>query len=225
MPTGDYERNADGMLSIDIVGGTPSSALGSASSALGPIGGFLGPIFGGLIGGMGQSSANRANERIARENRAFQERMSNTAYQRAAKDLEAAGLNRILALGSPASSPGGSTAVMQNTKAALGAGVSSATASAVNLQSQLAQIENIKADTELKKESALKVGQEMLNLGTARQLQITDNDIRQLQIPKVKSEAQLWDWLDNAGASELAKAMGNASPAIVQLLKLFLSGK
>jgi len=192
---------------------------------LGPVGGFLGPIFGGLIGGIGQSSANAANERIARENRAFQERMSSTAYQRAATDLKAAGLNRILALGSPASSPGGSTAVMQNTKSALGAGVASATSSAVNLQSQLAQIENIKADTELKKDSAFKVREEVLNLGTARQLQITDNDIKKLQIPQVKSESQLWEWLDGAGAGEIAKAMGNASPAIVNLLKLFLRAK
>lgn len=59
------------------------------------------------------------NAYSAKQNRRFQQQMSNTAYQRAAKDLEAAGLNRILALGSPASTPGGSTASMSG----LGAGM------------------------------------------------------------------------------------------------------
>lgn len=87
----------------------------------------------GLLGSRGQRSANRANLQIAREQMAFQERMSNTAYQRAATDLEAAGLNRILALGSPASSPGGQSAVMQNAMAP----IANATQAAVQQQAQL----------------------------------------------------------------------------------------
>lgn len=59
------------------------------------------------------------NAYSAKQNRRFQQMMSNTAYQRAANDLEKAGLNRILALGSPASTPGGSVASMSG----LGAGI------------------------------------------------------------------------------------------------------
>ena len=80
-------------------------------------------VIGGLLGRSGQSSANAANLAIARENRAFQERMSSTAYQRATKALEASGLNRILALGTPATTPPGNTATMQNVNKPLQEGV------------------------------------------------------------------------------------------------------
>lgn len=50
-----------------------------------------------------------ANRWGANDQMDFQKDMSNTQYQRAARDLEAAGLNRVLALGSPASSPQGAS--------------------------------------------------------------------------------------------------------------------
>lgn len=108
-------------------------------------------IIGGLLGKSGQNSANAANLKIAQDNRDFQERMSNTAYQRSAKDLEKAGLNRILALGGPASTPAGNIATMQNKNAPLQEGISKGVSTALQARLLKAQIEKIEADTGLTK--------------------------------------------------------------------------
>jgi hypothetical protein len=106
-------------------------------------------IAGGLLSAKGQSDANRANLKIAREQMAFQERMSNTAVQRRMEDMRKGGINPLLAARYDASTPAGALATMQNVGAAGVAGFQQGATTAAGLQKTEAEIEGIKARANL----------------------------------------------------------------------------
>lgn len=71
-------------------------------------------LLGGLMGSSAQKKANRANIKLQREQQAWEERMSGTAYQRAVQDMLKAGVNPMLAISQGgASTPNVSAATVE----------------------------------------------------------------------------------------------------------------
>lgn len=93
-------------------------------------------------------ATNAANFAESQKNRDFQERMSNTGYQRGVLDMEKAGLNKALAYtNGPASTPTGSTATATAPrKGDIGAGLLN---TAKGIASQGAELKQVGANTDL----------------------------------------------------------------------------
>lgn len=148
----------------------------------------VGSLLGGWFGMKGTNDTNAANaEQVrqmnmfnadqARLNRDFQERMSDTQWQRGVADMKAAGLNPALAYQQGgASAPSGSSASggaakFDNPMAPMGAAIPQAISSALDAISTLAQVKKTEQDTEnVRVQTALtnQLGPAQITSATAR---------------------------------------------------------
>lgn len=123
---------------------------------------WIAPVAGAAIGGIasawGTSQQNRQSWDNAQSAQAFSERMSNTQWQRGVADMEAAGLNPMLAYSQGgASAPQGVQAPVQNVGAAFAQGLSQGASTAGSIADAMKTVAETK-----------KVGAETTNLEMTR---------------------------------------------------------
>lgn len=128
-----------------------------------------------LIQSKGQSDINQANITQAKEQTAFQERMSSTAYQRATEDMRQAGLNPMLAYGQGgASAPQGAQGQLANAAPEIGKPIMEQLMNAAELKAINTTTDKTKQDTETAKaQQDLLKAQKTL---TSNQARITSKD-------------------------------------------------
>lgn len=169
-----------------------------------------GSLIGGILGYVGQKSANAANAKQAQLNRDFQERMSSTAHQREVNDLRAAGLNPILSASKGGSStPGGAQAQMQNALEPI--------ANSAQQTAQIAaQMQLVKAQTRKTNNEASILGPKARIYNKAEELInniIPDNNsaksMLETGLNKIKSKGN--EYATNAQAKTKAKAKISAT--------------
>lgn len=162
----------------------------------GDISGAIGDIAGPILSYMGAESANASNRQAAREQMAFQERMANTTYQRAVKDLESAGLNPMMAYGNMhTSNPSGALAApAQNSFGAAVSSFNESRGTSAEVSKKAAEQENLRSMNE------------QINAATAREVATAE---KLKQDTKTSASQDLL----NIGAQEVQKAQARASNA------------
>lgn len=202
-----------------ILGGAAGFLVGGPAGAA--IGAGIGMSAGGGIASNAQNAenvrdANAMSLASAREQMAFQERMSNTAVQRASADWKAAGFNPILAMGQPSSSPAGAS--MDADAAEYKDPISPAISTGLQIANTKATLAKTGSDVMVNEAIAkTKATEAAMNISNARAAEARAMEsqvnarLRTSELPESEARGKMWkeygDYL--APLNEGTKAIGN----------------
>lgn len=147
-------------------------------------------LVGGFMSAQAQRDANQTNQEIAADNRAFQAHMSNTAYQRAAADLKAAGFNPILAGRSPASTPTGNIATVQAEDGNIASVVGQTASQIMNIMQGISNLKNDETNRDLIQAKTIQSMATAQNQSAMQSYYNTMSNLNNARIPFISTEEQ-----------------------------------
>lgn len=68
----------------------------------------------------------------------------------------------------------------------------------------------------------MKTAYEIAGINTANKVKELERQIKELEIPGVRAEADLWQWLSDADSDEIAKAAGKSSGVLAQIFRVVM---